>query len=106
MGQVYDFKNKKRKTPIRIRHIIILLLAINIVYTLTMQYIIIRKSRVQETEIKAQIEEAKKENDRLREELEKIQSDEYLEKLAREKLGLVKPGEIPFVDVNSSGTGP
>jgi cell division protein DivIC len=33
----------------------------------------------------------------LREQIEYLSSDEYVEKMAREKLGLVKPGEIQFI---------
>ena len=42
-----------------------------------------------------QLEEVNQKNDRLKEEVEKINSDsaEYLEKLARERLGMIKPGE-------------
>jgi cell division protein FtsL len=42
-----------------------------------------------------QLDEVKQKNDRLQEEVEKINSDsaEYLEKLARERLGMIKPGE-------------
>jgi cell division protein DivIC len=42
-----------------------------------------------------QLEEVKHKNDRLQEEVEKINSDstDYLEKLARERLGMIKPGE-------------
>lgn len=101
MGQVYDLQNKKRKKPIRIRHIIIFLVVVNIAYTLIAQYITIRKSKAQEAQIKAQIEQTKEENRRLKEELELMQSDEYMEKLARERLGLIKPGEVSFVDVNN-----
>ena len=46
-----------------------------------------------------QISEAKLEQDMLKKELEKVNSDEYLEKLAREKLGLIKPNDRVFVDV-------
>ena len=35
-------------------------------------------------------------------ELEKVNSDEYLEKLAREKLGLIKPNDRVFVDVTKN----
>lgn len=43
----------------------------------------------------SQLEEIKEKNERLQEEVEKINSDsaEYLEKLARERLGMIKPGE-------------
>ena len=42
-----------------------------------------------------QLDEVKQKNDRLQEEVEKINSDssDYLEKLARERLGMIKPGE-------------
>jgi len=50
-----------------------------------------------------QLNEVKQKNDRLQEEVEKINSDsaDYLEKLARERLGMIKPGEKV---VNSEGT--
>ena len=35
----------------------------------------------------------KEKNERLQEEVEKSESDEYLEKLARERLNMIKPGE-------------
>ena len=33
----------------------------------------------------------------LREQINYLSSDEYVEKMAREKLGLVKPGEVQFI---------
>jgi cell division protein DivIC len=43
----------------------------------------------------SQLDEVKQKNERLQDEVEKIDSDssDYLEKLARERLGMVKPGE-------------
>lgn len=45
---------------------------------------------------------AKEEVERLRllEERDEISSDESIEKIAREKLGMVKDGERVFVDIN------
>jgi len=42
-----------------------------------------------------QLDEVKQKNQRLQDEVEKINSDssDYLEKLARERLGMIKPGE-------------
>ena len=42
-----------------------------------------------------QLDEVKQKNERLQDEVEKINSDsaDYLEKLARERLGMIKPGE-------------
>ena len=45
------------------------------------------------------IADAKLEQEQLKKELEKAKTDEYLEKMAREKLGLVKANERVFVDV-------
>ena len=75
MGRVYDFKPKKDKKPVRIKSIVLILLAVYLAYTLTSQYMVIRKSRAQEAAIRAQIEEIKKENERLKQELERMQSD-------------------------------
>jgi len=42
-----------------------------------------------------QLDEVKQKNERLQDEVEKINLDssDYLEKLARERLGMIKPGE-------------
>mgnify|MGYP003593130257 CR=1 FL=1 len=42
-----------------------------------------------------QLDEIKQKNERLQDEVEKINSNspDYLEKLARERLGMIKPGE-------------
>lgn len=39
----------------------------------------------------------KAENEQLSQEQQQLQSDTYIEKLAREELGLVKPGETPYI---------
>jgi cell division protein FtsB len=53
--------------------------------------------------IQLQVQDMKQNNTVLREELRLAQSDAYIEKIAREKIGLVKPGETRVVTV-SSGT--
>ncbi|MBR2143016.1 cell division protein FtsL [Anaerovibrio sp.] len=40
---------------------------------------------------------AQEENDRLNQEKEQLNDPEYIEKLAREELGMTKNGEIPYV---------
>jgi len=37
-------------------------------------------------------------NQKLKDEVKMSKSDSYIEKLARERLGLVKPGETPVID--------
>ena len=43
---------------------------------------------------------------RLEEEIDRLHDPEYLERLARECLGMVKPGEISFVVPDDSGAQP
>lgn len=50
-------------------------------------------------EIEAQIVQAEAENKKLKTQLENSDSNEYIEEVAREKLGLVKPGEKMFIPV-------
>ena len=50
-------------------------------------------------EIEAQIAQAEAENDKLKKQLENSNSYQYIEEVAREKLGLVKPGEKTFIPV-------
>ena len=47
------------------------------------------------------ISDANRETDRLKEELESVNDPEYLERMAREKLGLVSPNERVYIDENS-----
>lgn len=44
-------------------------------------------------EVERQVQDLTEKNKELREKIKMLQSDEYVEKMAREKLGLVKPGE-------------
>jgi cell division protein FtsB len=50
--------------------------------------------------IEAKIIGENKQNETLKKQKDTMNSDEYIEKTAREKLGMVKPGERVFVDVN------
>jgi cell division protein FtsB len=55
------------------------------------------RARQEEQELKARVAELKDENQKLREEIERLTSDpKYLEKVAREELGMVKPDEVVF----------
>ena len=49
--------------------------------------------------IKEEIAAAEAENEELREQLENTNDPEYIEEVAREKLGLVKPGEMLLIPV-------
>jgi len=65
------------------------------VFSYIRQYITMNRIQKEIDSKQLQLDEVKQKNDRLQEEVEKINSDsaEYLEKLARERLGMIKPGE-------------
>ena len=51
-------------------------------------------------ELEAELAQAHSENAKLRADIGSRGTDEFAEKLAREKLGLVKSDEIVFIDMN------
>jgi cell division protein FtsB len=54
-------------------------------------------------EAKAKTEEVKKENERLKQEIQRLQSDQqYIEKLARQELGLARKDEMIYKKVTPS----
>lgn len=102
MAKVYQFKANSDKKRIRIRHVLITLLALYIAFILVTQQIAINKAKAEKARIQAEIEKLAEENKKIQLQLEDMQSDEYIEKIARERLGLIKPGEYMFVDVNNN----
>jgi cell division protein FtsL len=51
--------------------------------------------------LQTQIEEARQENLRLEQAIENLDTDEGVEAVARQKLGLVAPGEVVYYDVGN-----
>lgn len=52
----------------------------------------------QDTEVsRQQLEKVAAENKILAEEKNKLQTTSYVEKIAREELGMTKPGEVPYI---------
>ncbi|MHB8158251.1 MAG: FtsB family cell division protein [Desulfocucumaceae bacterium] len=54
-------------------------------------------------DIEQQLGELKLKNEDLRKQIKQVQSDAYVEQMAREKLGLVKPGESRIIPVPETG---
>lgn len=72
------------------------------------QYQIKLDLNAQEKDVRAQLSQQEKTKKRLTDESNNQDSPEFVEKIAREKLNMVKPNEIVFVDENqeesTSGT--
>ena len=90
--------NLKKVTAIVIAGILL----VYFIWTLISQQISISKKNGEIAELERKIEEVRLESDRLSKEVENLNDPEYIEKIARERLGLVRPNERVFVDSNKS----
>jgi cell division protein DivIC len=52
--------------------------------------------------VEREITAIKSRNEAIREQIEEMQSDAYIEKVAREKLGLIRPGETVYIPMRSA----
>ncbi|MDU4961244.1 MAG: septum formation initiator family protein [Sporomusaceae bacterium] len=73
------------------------LLSLYFCYLVTDRYLELASIRRETAAVRQQLEQAKNRNQQLQAEKELLLLPDYVEKLAREQLGLVKPGEVPYV---------
>jgi cell division protein FtsB len=93
--------NKRKKSLWSIIFtIFIIVMSIYSVVTMIGQQKILSAKSSELKSIQAKIDEESKTSDELKKQKDIVNSDEYVEKVAREKLGMVKHGEKVFVDVN------
>lgn len=63
------------------------------------------ESQRQVAEARAELEELEAQNERLQADVEALHTDSEVERLAREKLGYVRPGETAYVVLDPPGSG-
>ncbi|HNR04914.1 MAG TPA: septum formation initiator family protein [Bacillota bacterium] len=90
---------KKRK--LRLKNIFMIAFIVYAAITIVNQQLTIYDLRKSEQDEISKIEAIRNDNDRLMEMINNATSVEYIEKLAREQLGLVKPGEKVYIDQSS-----
>lgn len=76
--------------------------ALYFVSTVVSQQISLSKQNKQIEELENKISEAQKESEDLKNQVDNLNNPEYIEKVARERLGLIRPNERIFVDSNKS----
>lgn len=64
-----------------------------------MQEVCLHRLHDQVGALKQRIAVVKQQNEALKERAELLRTPDFVERVAREELGLVKPGEIPYVEV-------
>ena len=90
---------KKRK--LRLKNIFMIAFIVYAAITIVNQQLTIYDLRKAEQNEISKIEAVRNDNDRLMEMINNATSIEYIEKMAREQLGLVKPGEKVYIDQSS-----
>ncbi|MCF8010103.1 MAG: septum formation initiator family protein [Clostridiales bacterium] len=88
---------KKSKLPVLV---LILLLAYT-VFSLSTSFDNLYALQKDVNQIQTEIDDLKDKNSKLKQKLENVNSDEYVEKMAREKLGMIKAGETKVVPVKN-----
>lgn len=98
---------KERKSKKRFYYTI-LLLSIFIVLTVELVMVLNRSSVQAEkmdkkiSQMEGHIDKLREENGVLRKQIGQLESGEYIEKIAREELGMVKNNEIALVEINNN----
>lgn len=90
---------KKIKKPYK--KILILFIAIYFVYTLIAQQKTLNAYTAEQKKYSKQIEQQKAEKDTLLKTKENVNSTEYIENVAREKLGMYLPNERVYFDASN-----
>ena len=99
-NRVVEDSKKNKKKKIKMIHIFMLVFSFYFVYTLVDQQIQINKYNSQIETYRADIKSKTELTDYYNKQKGSIQTDEYIENVARETLGYVKPYEKIFVDAN------
>ena len=92
-----DYMNKRKKSTFGI--FVLLAIFLYLSYAAVGQQKLLNAKSLEMSKIESKIEEETKTNEELEKEKEMINSDEYKEKIARDKLGMVKKNERVFVDI-------
>jgi cell division protein FtsL len=93
-------RKKQKKGKFRLIHFIILFLLIYVVIVFNHQRKLLKNLDAKKKMNEAKIEELKKDIEALNKEIESSGTLEFVEKVARDELGMVKPREIIYVDIN------
>lgn len=81
------------KKTITLKNIAILILISIFCFSFVRQQLTMKKIEVQINQSQEDLEKLKESNEKLKEEVNLSKTDAYIEKMARERLGMVKPGE-------------
>ncbi|MCH3965626.1 MAG: septum formation initiator family protein [Clostridium sp.] len=90
-----------RRIKIKVKNIAALLLTIYVCYIFINQQITMWNIKKQINDKYAEEQKMKEKNIKLQDEIKMSKSDMYIEKLARERLGFIKQGETPVINIKN-----
>ena len=90
----------KKKTRVQLSHVVAIAFVVYFAYTFFDPHVIINRYNSQIEMYNQEIEAKQNLVEYYNTQSENITSDEYIESVARERLGLVKPYETIYVDAN------
>ncbi len=91
-------KNKRKKSKLGMLVLIGAFLYFSFIIADQQQMIVAKVEEI--NQIEDTLEEEKQLNEDLKRRIEIVNTDEYIEEVARKELGMLKPGERTFVDMN------
>lgn len=95
-------KNRKTRKRVKVSHLIILALVVYIGIIFIKQQSAIKELEEEKLQKQHEIERLNSEIMNIEEKLKYTDSLEYIEKMAREELKMVKPDEIIIIDTNKN----
>lgn len=87
----------KRKKKLRIRHIILAAIACCMIYTFIDQQTVINRKKAEISKYNQEYSKLQAENEDLKDKVDFSKTKEYKEEMAREMMGLIRPGETVYV---------
>ncbi|NCB37346.1 MAG: hypothetical protein EOM80_01120 [Erysipelotrichia bacterium] len=93
-------KRKRVRFSTEIMFILSVVFCVALSITYLVRYNNIRTLMQRETELRQRVESLERENRHLKQNLEMLSTPEGIERLARERLGLVKPEELVIYTIN------
>lgn len=85
---------------IKVKNILLLAVISYVIFIFVSQTITMHKIKQDITENKMELQKVKDQSQKLQDEIKLSKSDQYIEKLAREKLHLIKEGETPVINTS------
>lgn len=86
-----------KKKKLRLRHLVYAVAAGLLIYTLVNQQIMIQNKKKEISNYTKQYNELQGKNDILKDKIEFAKTNEYKERMARERIGLILPGETVYM---------